>query len=442
MKVCVIGTGYVGLVAGACFAECGNDVICVDIDQAKIDKLNKGIIPIYEPGLEEIVKKNMKDGRLSFATELGESVKKSLFVFIAVGTPSDKDGSADLNAVLSVAREIGKNLNSFKIIVDKSTVPVGTADKVKAAIKEVSSQEFDVVSNPEFLKEGAAIDDFMKPDRIVIGADNIRTAELMKELYSPLNRTSDRVLVMDVRSAEMTKYAANAMLATRITFMNEIANLCERVGANVDWVRKGIGTDSRIGSSFLFPGVGYGGSCFPKDVKAVIATARENGYNFKILEMVEEVNNEQKKRLGEKIIAYFSEKHPGKKDFNGFTIGIWGLAFKPKTDDMREAPSIVVIDMLLKKGFKVQAYDPEAMDVAKGIFGDKITYSKSDYETLKNADALAIITEWNEFRRPDFDKIKSLLKSPLIFDGRNIYDPAKMREMGFEYFSIGRGCNK
>lgn len=439
MKVCVIGTGYVGLVAGACFAECGNDVICVDIDKEKIEKLKKGIIPIYEPGLEEVVKRNVKDNRLEFTTDLPDGVRRSLFIFIAVGTPSDKDGSADLKAVLNVAKEIGKNINGFKIIVDKSTVPVGTADKVRAAIKKETNHEFDVVSNPEFLKEGAAIDDFMKPDRIVIGSDNVRTAELMKELYAPVNRTSDRVLVMDIRSAEMTKYAANAMLATRITFMNEIANLCDRVGANVDSVRRGIGTDTRIGSSFLFPGVGYGGSCFPKDVKAVVATAREYGYKFKILESVEEVNAEQKKLLAQKIISYFQKKFPKNKDFKDKKIAIWGLSFKPKTDDMREAPSIVIINMLLEKGFKIAAYDPEALGQAEKIFGKKIEYGKNDYDILKDADALAIITEWNEFRRPDFDKIKSSLKAPLVFDGRNIFDPVKMKNMGFEYYSIGRG---
>ncbi len=439
MKVCVIGTGYVGLVAGACFAECGNEVICVDIDKEKIENLKKGIIPIYEPGLEEIVKKNVKDGRLEFTTDIADAVKKSLFIFIAVGTPSDEDGSADLKAVLGVAREIGRHINGFKIIVDKSTVPVGTADKVKAAIKEVTKEEFDVVSNPEFLKEGAAIDDFMKPDRIVIGADNVRTAELMKELYSPLNRTSDRVLIMDVRSAEMTKYAANAMLATRISFMNEIANLCDRVGADVDSVRRGIGTDSRIGSSFLFPGVGYGGSCFPKDVKAVVATAREYGYKFKILESVEDVNVAQKRVLAEKIISYFSQKNPDKDNFKGYKIAVWGLSFKPKTDDMREAPAITIINILLEKGFKVSVYDPEAIIQTKKIFGDKIEYGKTDYSVLSDADALAIITEWNEFRRPDFDKIKASLKNPVIFDGRNIYDPVKMKNLGFEYFSIGRG---
>lgn len=439
MKVCVIGTGYVGLVAGACFAECGNDVICVDIDKEKIEKLKKGIIPIYEPGLEEVVKRNVKDNRLEFTTDLPDGVRRSLFIFIAVGTPSDKDGSADLKAVLNVAKEIGKNINGFKIIVDKSTVPVGTADKVRAAIKKETNHEFDVVSNPEFLKEGAAIDDFMKPDRIVIGSDNVRTAELMKELYAPVNRTSDRVLVMDIRSAEMTKYAANAMLATRITFMNEIANLCDRVGANVDSVRRGIGTDTRIGSSFLFPGVGYGGSCFPKDVKAVVATAREYGYKFKILESVEEVNAEQKKLLAQKIISYFQKKFPKNKDFKDKKIAIWGLSFKPKTDDMREAPSIVIINMLLEKGFKIAAYDPEALSQAEKIFGKKIEYGKNDYDILKDADALAIITEWNEFRRPDFDKIKSSLKAPLVFDGRNIFDPVKMKNMGFEYYSIGRG---
>ena len=439
MKVCVIGTGYVGLVAGACFAECGNDVICVDIVEEKIEMLKKGIIPIYEPGLDEMVKRNLKDGRLNFTTNLAEGVQESLFIFIAVGTPSDTDGSADLKAVLSVAKEIGKAINGFKVIVNKSTVPVGTADKVRAVISAETNYEFDVVSNPEFLKEGAAIDDFLKPDRIVIGTDNVRTAELMKEIYSPLNRTSDRVIVMDIRSAELTKYASNAMLAARITFMNEIANLCDRVGANVDWVRRGIGTDSRIGASFLFPGIGYGGSCFPKDVKAIIATAREHNYRFKIIEAVEEVNSAQKSLLAEKIINYFENKYPNKKDFRDITIAIWGLSFKPRTDDMREAPSIVIINKLIEKGFKIKVYDPKAMKEARKIFGDKIKYGKKDYEILAGADALVIITEWNEFRRPNFEMIKNSLKSPLIFDGRNLYDPIKMMELGFDYYSIGRG---
>lgn len=443
MKICVIGSGYVGLVAGTCFAESGNTVICVDVNQEKIEGLKQGILPIYEPGLKELVLRNSAEGRLSFTTDLASAVKESLICFIAVGTPPGEDGSADLQHVLAVAREIGRNMEGFKIIVDKSTVPVGTAEKVRRATQEALdcrgvAYEFDVVSNPEFLKEGAAIDDFMKPDRVVIGADNVRTAEIMKELYSPFMRKTNRLIVMDVQSAEMTKYAANAMLATRISFMNQMANLCERMGADVAAVREGIGSDSRIGYDFLFPGVGYGGSCFPKDVKALIKTAEECDYDFVLLKAVEEVNERQKGILIDKMIAYFSRDN-GTAPLAGKTIAVWGLSFKPRTDDMREAPSIVIISKLLEMGATVRAHDPEAVKEAKKIFGDRITYSSTNqYEILKDADALAIITEWNEYRNPDFERISASLTAPVIFDGRNLYNPRRMREIGFTYHSIGR----
>jgi UDPglucose 6-dehydrogenase len=441
MKICVIGTGYVGLVAGTCFAESGNDVICVDVDAAKIDGLKQGIIPIYEPGLKELVLRNSEEGRLKFSTDLEASVKESLVNFIAVGTPPGEDGSADLGYVLGVARQIGRAMEGFKIVVDKSTVPVGTADKVRRAVQDELdarglSLEFDVVSNPEFLKEGAAIDDFMKPDRVVIGTDNVRTAEIMKELYSPFMRKTNRLIIMDIRSAEMTKYAANAMLATKITFMNQIANLCECVGADVAAVREGIGSDSRIGYDFLFPGVGYGGSCFPKDVKALVKTAEECSYDFLLLKAVEEVNERQKLVLPEKILARFGSG--GDRPLAGRTIAIWGLSFKPRTDDMREAPSVAIISRLLELGATVRAHDPEAIREAQKIFGDRIGYSHNPYDILKDADALAIITEWNEYRNPDFDKMRALLTNPLIFDGRNLYSPHRIHEAGFDYYPIGR----
>ena len=444
MKICVIGSGYVGLVAGTCFAESGNDVICVDVDKEKIDGLKRGIMPIYEPGLKEMVLRNCEEGRLTFTTDLALAVKESLVNFIAVGTPPGADGSADLQYVISVARAIGREMESFKIIVDKSTVPVGTADKVRAAIAEELALrglhlEFDVVSNPEFLKEGAAIDDFMKPDRVVIGTDNIRTAELMKELYSAFMRKSNRMIVMDIRSAEMTKYAANAMLATRITFMNQIANLCELMGADVMAVREGIGSDSRIGYDFLFPGVGYGGSCFPKDVKALVKTADECDYDFILLKGVEEANDRQKRILSDKI-----ERRLGSGEelpLSGKVIAVWGLSFKPRTDDMRDAPSLTIINRLLEMGAVVHAHDPEAISEAKKHFGDRIGYSLNQYDLMSGADALVIITEWNEYRNPDFDKIKKLLINPLIFDGRNLYKPDRMRDMGFEYLPIGRNGN-
>ena len=442
MKVCVIGAGYVGLVAGTCFAESGNDVICVDVNEEKVEGLKKGIIPIYEPGLKELVLRNSGEGRLSFTTDLASAVKESLINVIAVGTPPGEDGSADLQHVIAVARVIGRVMESFKIIVDKSTVPVGTADKVREAVMEELDKrgvsiEFDVVSNPEFLKEGAAIDDFMKPDRVVIGTDNVRTAEIMKEIYSPFMRKTNRLIIMDIRSAEMTKYAANAMLATKISFMNQIANLCERMGADVAAVREGIGSDTRIGHDFLFPGVGYGGSCFPKDVKALVKSAEECGCDFVLLKAVETVNERQKLILTEKIACRLADGS-GKKSLKGRTFAVWGLSFKPRTDDMREAPSVVIINRLLEMGAKVRAHDPEAIREAKKIFGDRIEYSNNQYEILKGADALAIITEWSEYRNPDFEKIKSRLKQPLIFDGRNLYEPHRMRLAGFEYFPVGR----
>jgi UDPglucose 6-dehydrogenase len=442
MKICIIGTGYVGLVAGTCFAESGNDVVCVDVNAEKIEGLKKGVIPIYEPGLKEMVLRNSEEGRLTFTTDLAAAVKASLLNFIAVGTPPGEDGSADLQHVLAVARTIGREMEGFKIVVDKSTVPVGTADKVRAAIQEELgnrglAMEFDVVSNPEFLKEGAAIDDFMKPDRVVIGTDNVRTAEIMKELYSPFMRKQNRLIVMDIRSAEMTKYAANAMLATKISFMNQIANLCERMGADVAAVREGIGSDSRIGYDFLFPGVGYGGSCFPKDVKALVMTAAECNYDFLLLKAVEEVNERQKLVLTEKIMARLADRSR-EKPLAGKTVAIWGLSFKPRTDDMREAPSVVVINRLLELGADVRAHDPEAIREATKIFGDRIAYSHNQYDILKGADVLAIVTEWSEYRNPDFDRIKALLKQPLIFDGRNLYEPRRMMAAGFDYSPIGR----
>ena len=447
MNICVIGTGYVGLVAGTCFADSGNDVICVDIDAKKIEKLNRGEIPIYEPGLEELVKRNTKEGRLRFTTDLSYGVKESLICFIAVGTPPGGDGSADLKYVLEAARNIAGDMDGYRIIVNKSTVPVGTADKVKAAIQEELDKrskkyEFDVVSNPEFLKEGAAIDDFMKPDRVIIGTNSAHAAEIMKELYSSFMRKTDRLIMMDVRSAEMTKYAANAMLATKISFINEIANLCELVGADIDNVRKGIGTDSRIGFEFLFPGVGYGGSCFPKDVQAMIRTAGEYGYDMKILKSVEDVNYRQKGVIVDKMLKYFEARGKGQgakgKPLEGNIIGIWGLSFKPRTDDMREAPSITIINRLLDAGARIKAHDPEAMTEAMKIFGNKVEYLKDNYEVVKDTDALVVITEWNEFRRPNFEKMRKLMKTPVIFDGRNIYDPDEMRGMGFTYYGIGR----
>jgi UDPglucose 6-dehydrogenase len=431
MKIAVVGTGYVGLVAGACFAESGNDVVCVDKDDAKVRMLRAGKMPIYEPGLEELVRRNRQENRLTFTTMLPKAVRAASIIFIAVGTPQGEDGSADLQHVLEVAREVARAMNGYKVIVDKSTVPVGTAVKVREVIRRETTHPFSVVSNPEFLKQGAAIDDFMKPDRVVIGAEDPRAREIMQELYAPFTRTGAPIMMMDCASAELSKYAANAMLATRISFMNEVANVCEAVGADVDEVRRAVGSDKRIGSSFLFPGVGYGGSCFPKDVKAMIHFASEKRYEFRILRAVEDVNATQKTRLAAKM-----RKHFGTLD--GKTIAVWGLAFKPRTDDMREAPSIPLIHALLADGAAVQAYDPEATKVAKGIFGNKVTFAAKNYDALKGADCLAIVTEWSEFRRPDFEKMRKLMRSPVIFDGRNLFTPDQMKQSGFTYYSIGR----
>jgi len=431
MKIAVVGTGYVGLVAGACLAENGNEVICIDKDQAKIATLEAGKMPIYEPGLEEMVRRNTAEARLTFTTDLPSAVRASEIVFIAVGTPQGEDGSADLQQVLGVAHEIGKAINKFTVIVDKSTVPVGTAKKVHAAVAAETSVPFSVVSNPEFLKQGAAIEDFMKPDRVVIGCDDPKAGEIMRAVYAPFTRTGAPIMVMDTPSAELCKYAANAMLATRISFMNEIANVCERVGADAEAVRKAVGSDRRIGPSFLFPGIGYGGSCFPKDVKAMLKSAADEGYDFQILHAVEAVNQLQKSRLVEKMEAHFG-------DMRGRTIALWGLAFKPRTDDMREAPAITIIEKLLAMGATVRAYDPEATETARRVFGDRITYCEHSYDALAGADGLAVVTEWNEFREPDFKKMKQFMKSPVVFDGRNIYSPDQMRGLGFQYFSIGR----
>ena len=431
MRIAVIGTGYVGLVAGACFAESGNEVVCVDNNAAKVRLLRRGKIPIYEPGLEELVRRNRSEGRLTFTTTLAKAVRDSAVVFIAVGTPQGEDGSADLKHVLQVAKDVAKAMNGYKVIVDKSTVPVGTAEKVREVVRRETTHPFSVVSNPEFLKQGAAIDDFMKPDRVVVGAEDPRAQALMLELYEPFTRTGAPIMMMDCASAELTKYAANAMLATRISFMNEVANVCELVGADVDHVRKAMGADSRIGTSFLFPGVGYGGSCFPKDVRALIHFAAQKNYDFKTLCAVEAVNTQQKARLLAKMKAHFGT-------LKGKTIAVWGLSFKPKTDDMREAPSIPLIEAMLAAGMAVQAFDPEATHVAKGIFGSTITYAANAYDAVKGADAVVIVTEWNEFRRPDFDRIRSLMRSPVIFDGRNLFAPAQMKQNGFTYYSIGR----
>jgi len=429
----------VGLVTGACFAEMGNDVWCVDIDEKKIENLKKGIIPIYEPGLEDMVKRNFNGGRLKFTTDIGEGLEDTLFIFIAVGTPPDEDGSADLQHVLAVAREVGKRMQKYLIIVNKSTVPVGTADRVRDTVRdELNARdrgdlEFDVVSNPEFLKEGAAIDDFMRPDRIIIGTDNVRTAELMKELYAPFVRNGHPIFVMNIKSAELTKYAANAMLATRISFMNELSRLCEIAGADIESIRLGIGSDSRIGMPFLYAGLGYGGSCFPKDVKALIHTSKEFGLGADILAAVEKVNQEQRLYFVERVSAHF------KGDLKNRLFGVWGLSFKPQTDDMREAPAIEIIGALRDRGASFRVYDPVAMELAKTMLGEKnIEYVSNYYDVLKDADALLLITEWNQFRRPDFERMKSIMKNPLIFDGRNQYDLMKMKERGFDYFSIGR----
>lgn len=440
MKIAVIGTGYVGLVTGTCFSEVGIDVTCIDVDQKKIENLKKGIMPIYEPGLEEMVLRNVEKGRLQFSTNLAESIKGCDVAFIAVGTPPGEDGSADLKYVLAVAREIGQNIDEFCVVVTKSTVPVGTAQKVKSAVQDELNKRgvettFAVASNPEFLKEGAAIDDFLKPDRIVIGVESKQAEDMMRKLYKPFLLNGHPIIFMDVPSAEMTKYAANSMLATKISFMNDIANLCEIMGADVNMVRKGIGSDGRIGNKFIYPGIGYGGSCFPKDVKALIKTAKDNGYTMQILESVEAVNEAQKSVLFNKIIKHFDGNLKGK------TFAMWGLSFKPKTDDMREAPSLVIIEKLLAAGANVKAYDPVAMKEAKHILGEQIEYTKNENNALIDADALLIVTEWPDFRSPDFQVVKKLMKGNAIFDGRNIYDIAEMKELGFDYYCIGVKTN-
>lgn len=433
MRIAVVGSGYVGLVAGTCFAESGNTVTCIDIDEKKIAGLRDGIVPIFEPGLEELIKRNVRDGRLRFTTSYAEGMEGAQVAFIAVGTPPGEDGSADVRYVLAAARSIAEHMTGYTVVVDKSTVPVGTANKVREAMAPIAKHEFDVVSNPEFLKEGAAIDDFLKPDRVVIGADTERASELMTELYEPFVRTGNPIFTMDVASAELTKYAANAMLATRISFMNEIANVCELVGANVDNVRKGIGSDDRIGSRFLFAGTGYGGSCFPKDVKAIIHTAGSMGYDFRILRAVEEVNAEQKLTLFRKIVRHFGE------DLSGRRFAMWGLAFKPNTDDMREAPAIVLSRALVAAGATVVAHDPEAMEEAREHYlGDEVEYAETPMAAVEGADGLIVVTEWNEFRRPDFDALKAALKQPVIFDGRNIFRRKTLEELGFSYYAIGK----
>ncbi len=433
MNVAVVGSGYVGLVAGACFAEAGNDVVCADVDELKIARLENNDVPIYEPGLEPLIAKNQTEGRLKFSSDVGAAVEFASIVFIAVGTPPDEDGSADLQHVLDVARTIGDHMNDTKIVATKSTVPVGTARQVRRTIAERTATEFHVCSNPEFLKEGAAVEDFMKPDRVIVGVDSEEAAAILRELYAPFMRTSNRLIVMDVTSAELTKYAANAMLATRISFMNQIAELCEKVGADVNFVRKGIGSDPRIGKHFLFPGPGYGGSCFPKDVRALAKTADEHGVALDVVRAVQDANERQKGVLFRKLQGAIGDELAGK------TIAVWGLAFKAQTDDMRESPSIQLIKSLLKAGSRVRAHDPKAMETAAAVFGDQIEYIDNAYDALSGSDALVIATEWMSFRNPDFDRMKSLLEQPIIVDGRNLYDPARMKERGFEYVGIGRG---
>jgi UDPglucose 6-dehydrogenase len=432
MKIAVVGTGYVGLVAGACLAETGNDVRCADLDEEKISRLKGNDIPIYEPGLKTLVVRNQTAGRLVFTTDVGAAVRAAEVVFIAVGTPPGEDGSADLKHVLAVARTIGENMNSTKVVITKSTVPVGTAELVRAAIKEKTEVEFFVCSNPEFLKEGAAVEDFMRPDRVVVGVDSQEAQDVLTALYEPFLRTGNPIMFMDIPSAEVTKYAANAMLATRISFMNEIAELCERVGANVSFVRKGMGSDSRIGKSFLFPGPGYGGSCFPKDVQALIKTARDHGVEMRVLDSVEETNALQKKKLFGKVSRALGET------LSTATVALWGMAFKAETDDMRESPAIDLIEALLEAGVTVKAHDPEATEPARVLFGDRVTYCDNPYDAVDGADAMVIVTEWQEFRNPDFSKIKALMKRPLVIDGRNLYKPSRMRDHGFEYVSFGR----
>lgn len=432
MKISVIGTGYVGLVVGTCFAESGNDVICVDNDERKLKMLRKGESPIFEPGLSDLLTKNIDEKRLEFTDDLSTAVRKTDIIFLALPTPQSEDGSADLKHVLSVSKQIGKLMNGYKVIVNKSTVPVGTADNVRKVIAAQTSHEFDVVSNPEFLKEGAAVNDFMKPDRIVVGTRSPKALAMMQDLYAPFIRTGNPFIIMDERSSELTKYASNSFLATKVSFMNEMANLCELVGADVDLVRKGMGTDPRIGMQFLFAGVGYGGSCFPKDVAALLKTSSTVGYKLKIVRAAEDANKEQKRVIVKKIKRHFKSRLKGK------TIALWGLAFKPNTDDIREAPALQIIDALLKEGVKLRVHDPEAMEETRRRIGNKVEYFANNYDALKDADGLVVVTEWNEFRRPDFARMKSLMRVPVVFDGRNIYDPAKLREQGFIYYGIGR----
>jgi len=432
MNIGVIGTGYVGLVVGACFAESGNDVVCVDNNAEKIAKLQKGIIPIYEPGLPEIIERNAREERLTFSTDVDAAVKKSFIIFIAVGTPTSSTGAADLTAIREVAAGIGRAMDRYKVIVTKSTVPVGTTDQIREIIKKETKHHFDVVSNPEFLKQGAAVEDFMKPDRVVVGADQVHAGEILRDLYAPFVRTGRPVMLMDIRTAEMVKYAANAFLAARISFMNEIANLCEHVGANIEMIRNGLASDERIGPAFLFAGVGFGGSCFPKDTLALIHTGREHEYPMKILEAVSDVNSNQALRFMGKVRTHFGGKLSDKR------IGVWGLAFKPRTNDMRDAPSIKIIESLLSEGATITAYDPEAMEEAKRIFGNRIQLATNNYACLQGADALLLVTEWQTFRNPNFERMKSIMRQPVVFDGRNIYDPVQMRQLGFTYYGVGR----
>ena len=432
MEISIIGTGYVGLVQGACFADTGNSVVCMDIDEKKISNLKKGIIPIYEPGLEEIVRRNAQEKRLEFTTSLKAAVERGKVIFLCLPTPQSDDGSADLTRVLAVVDQVAMYTNEYKVLVSKSTVPVGTVDRIRQIMKKKGKQEVDVVSNPEFLKEGSAIEDSLKPDRIVIGSKSKRAISVLMDVYAPFVRTGNPIMVMDERSAEMTKYAANSFLATKISFMNELANLCDKSGADIEWVRKGMGSDPRIGQRFLFAGVGYGGSCFPKDVKALVKTAQEHEYEFKILRAVDEVNERQKRLIVKKMLRHFNNQIQQK------VITLWGLSFKPQTDDIREAPAVVIINALLELGAKIRAHDPIAIPKMRALFGGKVEFFDNNYDALKGADALAVITEWNEFRRPDFDRMKSLMKRPVIFDGRNIYDPKLMKEKGFVYFGIGR----
>jgi UDPglucose 6-dehydrogenase len=432
MNIAVVGTGYVGLVSGTCFAESGNEVVCVDIDHARIEKLNRGEVPIYEPGLEELVRRNVKDGRLSFTTELGPAVRRSMVSFIAVGTPMSATGAADLTGVLAAAEGVAKASTGYHIIAVKSTVPVGTNDKIRTLVERVADHRIDACSVPEFLKEGSAIEDFMRPDRVVIGSTSDQATAILREIHASFVRTDNPIIVMHPRSAELTKYASNAMLAMRISFINQMANLCEAVGAEINDVRRGMGTDRRIGSQFLFPGVGYGGSCFPKDVQALVHSAADNKIDFTLLKATDEVNREQKGLLVDRVKQHFGD------DLKGRTFAVWGLAFKPRTDDMREAPSLVVIEELLKAGAKVQVHDPEALENARRVFGDRIGYHRTNYEALSGADALLILTEWNEFRHPNFQRIRAELKEPIIFDGRNLYDPSLMKALEFRYYSIGR----